>query len=295
MKLLISTSFRPFGISKNNDTYQLMFLNSLKNLNCDLTICATQFDDLGVENILRDSGLRYIYNNISKDNLPNGKKYSNHKIILRAIQEFCKYENNYDFFIYSCSDILLPSNLTNELLKRKDHFGVNLIYPNTLQKNGKIIDYYGVIYGIDLIAFRIDKIKAKIFLEALTDWKQYDWGIPENFLLSIAHLLNLPVTNLIRHMDIIKFENNFSEIKEDRTWQINSWNQNKIYLINFLERHNLSLLYAKGSYYYLLYKIFNFKDLNLRLLIIYIKVFLYYLPKAFFKISNWKNFFKIDK
>jgi len=292
MKLLISTSFRPFGISKNNDSYQLMFLNSLKNLNCDLTICATQFDDLGVENILRDSGLRYIYNNISKDSLPTGKKYSNHEILYNAMQEFCKNENNYDFFIYSCSDVLLPSNLVNELSNRKDHLGVNLIYPNTLVKNGKIINYYDVIYGIDLIAFRIDKEKAKIFLEALTNWKQYDWGIPENFLLSIVHLLDLPVSNLIRYMDVIKFENNFNEIKEDRSWQINSWNQNKTYLIDFLKRYNLPSLYAKGSYYYLLYKIFNFKDLNLRLLVIYIKVFLYCLPRAFLKISNWKFFFK---
>ena len=292
MYLLIETSFRPVAISKNNDLYQLMFLNSLKNLNCDLTICATQFDDLGVENVLRESGLNYIYNNISKNNLPDGKKYSNHKIFLRALQEFCKQENNYDFFIYSCSDILLPSNLSNELLKRRDFIGVNLIYPNTLIKNGKMLNYYDVIYGIDLIMFRIDKLKAKLFLEALSDWKQYDWGINENFLLAIAHLLHLPVSNLIRHMDLIKFENNFNETKEDRTWQINSWNQNKIYLIDFLKRYNLPLLYAKGSYYYLLYKIFNFKDLNLRLLIIYIKVFLYYLPKAFFKIYNWKIFLK---
>ena len=155
-----------------------------------------------------------------------------------------------------------------------------------------MLNYYHPIYGIDLIAFRIDKLKAKLFLEVLSDWKQYDWGIPENFLLSIAKLLNLPIFNLIRHMDVIKFENNFSEIKEDRSWQINSWHQNKIFLIDFLKRHNLSLFYAKGSYYYLLYKIFNFKDFNFRLLIIYIKVFLYYLPKAFFKISNWKMFLK---
>ena len=85
MKLLISTSFRPFGISKNNDVYQFMFLSSLKNLNCDLTICATQFDDLGVENILRESGLKYIYNNISRDNLPDGKKYSSQKIFYTAL------------------------------------------------------------------------------------------------------------------------------------------------------------------------------------------------------------------
>ena len=292
MKLLISTSFRPFGISKNNDVYQFMFLSSLKNLNCDLTICATQFDDLGVENILRESGLKYIYNNISRDNLPDGKKYSSQKIFYKALLEFCKNESNYDFFIYSCSDILIPSNFADELLKRKDLPGVYLIYPNTLIKNGKMLNYYDVIYGIDLIAFRIDKLKAKLFLEVMSDLKQYDWGIQENFLLSIGQLLNLPVSNLIRYMDLIKFENNFSEIKEDRSWQINSWNQNKIYLIDFLKRYNLPLLYAKGSYYYLLYKIFNFKDLNLRLSIIYIKVFLYYLPKVFFKISNWKTFLK---
>jgi len=292
MKLLISTSFRPFGISKNNDVYQFMFLSSLKNLNCDLTICATQFDDLGVDNILKESGLKYIYNNISRDNLPDGKKYSSQKIFYKALLEFCKNESNYDFFIYSCSDILIPSNFADELLKRKDLPGVYLIYPNTLIKNGKMLNYYDVIYGIDLIAFRIDKLKAKLFLAVMSDLKQYDWGIQENFLLSIGQLLNLPVSNLIRHMDLIKFENNFSEIKEDRSWQINSWNQNKIYLIDFLKRYNLPLLYAKGSYYYLLYKIFNFKDLNLRLSIIYIKVFLYYLPKVFFKISNWKTFLK---
>jgi len=292
MKLLISTSFRPFGISKNNDVYQFMFLSSLKNLNCDLTICATQFDDLGVENVLRESGLKYIYNNISRDNLPDGKKYSSQKIFYKALLEFCKNESNYDFFIYSCSDILLPSNFADELFQRKDLPGVYLIYPNTLIKNGKMLNYYDVIYGIDLIAFRIDKLKAKLFLEVMSDLKQYDWGIQENFLLSIGQLLNLPVSNLIRYMDLIKFENNFSEIKEDRSWQINSWNQNKIYLINFLRKNDLPILYAKGSYYYLLYKIFNFKDLNLRLLIIYIKVFLYYLPKAFFKISNWKIFLK---
>jgi hypothetical protein len=290
MKLLIATSFRPFGISKNNDTYQLMFLNSIKNLNCDLTICATQFDDFGVENVLSKSGLQYIYNNIPKHDLPDGKKYSNHKIFFRALQEFCKNENNYDFLFYSCSDILVPSNLIYELLKRKDLHGVNLIYPNTQIKNGKLLNYYTFIYGIDLIIFRIDKTKARLFLEALSDWKQYDWGINEHFLLAIANLLNLPVSNLVRYMDVIKFENNFSDTKEDRTWQINAWNQNKIYLIDFLKRHNLSLLYAKGSYYYLLYRIFNFKDLNLRLLIIYIKVFLYYLPKAFLKLITTKIF-----
>ena len=260
MKLLIATSFRPFGFSKDNDLYQTMFINSLKGLDCNLTICATQFDDIGVENFLKKSELNYIYNNIPKNNLPSKKKYSNQKIFLRALQEFCKDENDYDFFIYSTSDILLPSNLINELKKRRDFFNVSLIYPNTLIRNGKMINYYDVVYGIDIIIFRMNKTKANLFLRSLEDWQQYDWGINENFLLSVADLLKLPIFNLIKNMDLIKFENNLAEIKEDRSWQINSWNLNRIYLIDFLKKNHLSLLYAKGSYYYLLYKIFNFKD-----------------------------------
>ncbi len=63
-----------------------MFLNSLKNLKCDLTICAIQFDDLGVK-ILRDSELNYIYHRYFRKNvLPVGKKYSNQKIFSRAFR-----------------------------------------------------------------------------------------------------------------------------------------------------------------------------------------------------------------
>jgi hypothetical protein len=291
MKLLIATSFRPFGFSKNNDSYQHIYLNSLMNLNCDLTICATQFDDDGVEKFLKNSGINYIYNNISRHRLPDGKKYSNQIVFKNALQEFCKIESSYDFFIYSCTDILMPANLKDVLLEQKNSSSVYLIYPNTLIKNGKIFNYYNVIYGIDLIIFRLDKSQAQFFLKIIEDWRQYDWGINENFLLAISDLLNLPIFNLIKKMDLVKFENNFSEIKEDRSWQINSWKENQIFLINFLKKYNLSILYAKGSYYYLLYKIFNFKDLNFRLFIIYIKFFLYYLPKNIFKFSKWKNFF----
>jgi hypothetical protein len=69
-----------------------------------------------------------------------------------------------------------------------------------------MLNYYTFIYGIDLIIFRIDKLKAKLFLEVLSDWKQYDWGINEHFLLAITNLLNLPVSNLVRYMDECKWQ-----------------------------------------------------------------------------------------
>jgi hypothetical protein len=51
------------------------------------------------------------------------------------------------------------------------------------------------------------------------------------------------------------------------------------YLIEFLKENNLSKLYAYGSYYYLLYKIFNLRDLNLNLFLSYLIFYPYNLIK----------------
>ena len=60
----------------------------------------------------------------------------------------------------------------------------------------------------------------------------------------------------------------FSSFKEDRDWQINSWRENQKYFLNFLKDNNLSKLYAYGSYYYLLFKIFRFRDMSLKLFLL---------------------------
>jgi len=252
MRLLIVTTFRPFGFSRDNDFYQYIFLNSLKNLNCDITICTTQFDDYGVEQALKNSSINYIYNNVSKNELPSGKKYSNQMVFKKALLEFCKSDYKYDFFIYSCSDILLPVNLKDVLLKNKNYMGVSLIYPNTLVKNGKIYSYYKAIYGIDLIIFKFDKLKAEFFLKIIDDWQQYDWGINENFLLAVSDLLHLPVTNFVKYADLIKFENNFKAIQEDRSWQMKSWKENQTFL-NII--YLLYMLKALIIIYYIRYLI----------------------------------------
>ena len=48
----------------------------------------------------------------------------------------------------------------------------------------------------------------------------------------------------------------------------------KKYFLNFLNQNNISTLYAHGSYYFLLLKIFRFSDLNLNLGMTYIKFYL---------------------
>jgi len=47
-------------------------------------------------------------------------------------------------------------------------------------------------------------------------------------------------------------------------------------LLVMWKKNNISNLYAKGSYYYLAYKFFRLKDLNLNLINCYIKLFFYF-------------------
>jgi len=70
MKILWATTFRPFKHSVNNDIYQIIFINSLKNLNAQIEVCVTQFDDYGVENFLSKSELKYKFINYPKKDLP---------------------------------------------------------------------------------------------------------------------------------------------------------------------------------------------------------------------------------
>ena len=78
---------------------------------------------------------------------------------------------------------------------------------------------------------------------------------------------------------LLRYENDFETFVEDRSWQINSWYENQKYFINFLNKNKLSKMYAYGSYYYLLYKIFNLRDLNLRLILSYLIFYPYNFTK----------------
>ena len=114
-----------------------------------------------------------------------------------------------------------------------------LVYPNIHITNGIIKNNYWPHYGIDLIVFKISK--ALKFKELITSYNQYDWGVIENFYISVCELLNLNIINLFKYMNVLKFDNDFKAFKENREWQIKSWKENQGYLINFLKKNNLSL------------------------------------------------------
>jgi len=272
MKLLWSTSFRSFGKSVSNDNIQRNFLSSIVSKKFNLTLFITQFGEIRIEEEIKNYQIKYKLKD-AKNNISENKKYSNKFMLKYSLEEFIK--GDYEYYVHSTADLILPFNLIENLERFKENNKLFFIFPNTLIVNGKIINPNSPLFGIDIFIFKIDKIKAKLFLDLVEDWEQYDWGIVDNFLISVADKINLGFVNLYKRSNIIKFENDFSSFNENISWQKNSWNENKVYFLKFLKKNKMSTLYANGSYYYLAYKFFQIKDLNLNLFICYIKLFFY--------------------
>ena len=278
MKALWLVSFRPFGKSKINDFYQNLFVDSIKSLDFDITFSLTQFDEEKVKDFIDKKKINNNYVNIPKTELPSGKKYSNKLMLDNALKQFID-SNGFSYLVYSTADILVPNNLFSTLSKIKlDNFCA-LIYPNTHVTNGVIKNNYWPHFGIDLIVFKISREKALKFKEMINDYHQYDWGINENFYVAASEALRLKRINLFKYCNVIKFNNDFEAFTENRDWQIKSWKENQRYFLKFLEENQLSKLYAYGSYYYLLLKIFNFKYINYHLILSYLIFYPYNLFK----------------
>ena len=286
MKALWLVSFRPFGKSRINDLFQSIFVDSVKSLDFDVTLSLTQFDDLNVKKFIDEKNIKNFYINIPKINLPPKKKYSNKLMLDNALKQYID-EDDYQYLIYSNADIIVPNNLFDELTKIKQKDFCAFVYPNTHIINGNLKNTFWPHFGIDLIIFKISKDKAINFKEIIKSYNAYGWGLQENFYMAASEALKLKSINLFKKLKVIKFENDFSAFSEDRIGQINSWKENQKYFLNFLRVNNLNKLYAYGSYYYLLFKVLNFRDLNFSLILSYIIFYPYNLIKKV--ISKLKN------
>ena len=295
MRALWMTSLRPIGKSLENDKIQELFVNSLENFGSKITLSLTQFDDDGVREYIKNKKINNFFINFPRNKLPLGTKYSNKIMLDNALDQYL--ENNFEYLVYSTADILLPNNLFEEIDFIDQKFGKNkefcsLVFPNILKKNGYIKSYTTPHYGIDLFIFKLKKTSVLKLKQAIRSWDQYDWGINDNFYVSVCELLKLPIFNIYKNIEIIKFENDFKTINENRGWQIESWKKNQKYFINFLKKNNISIFYAYGSYYYLLIKIFKLRDFNIKLLIVYLKFYINFPIHLIYKIINFFIFKK---
>ena len=226
--------------------------------------------------------INFIFKEYQKKKLPHGERFSNHIMCENALVEYLKKKSNFQYLVYSTCDIIVPTNILEELRKIKSKNFMAYVFPNTLIKNGKLLNTFGPIFGVDMIIFKIDRKLAKKFLTFNRDWKQYGWGINENYFMCMKDALKISSINLWKKMNVIKFENDFAGFNETRNNQIKEWNKNKGYFIHFLKKNNLSLLWAHGSYYYMIFKHFNFRFFSFSLFLKY-AIFFLGLPFAIVK------------
>ena len=216
MKALWLVSFRPIGKSKVNDFFQSNFVDSIKSLNFDITFSITQFEEPNVKEFIKKKEIKNFYNDIPKKNLPEGKKYSNKLMLDNALNQYID-EGDFQYLIYSTADIVVPNNLFRSLNEIKSERFCALIYPNIHITNGKVKNNFWPHYGIDLIIFKLSNDDAQNFKRIIRNFNQYDWGINENFYVSVAQALNLEIVNLYKFSNVLKFDNDFNAFVEDRT------------------------------------------------------------------------------
>ena len=71
MKALWWTSFRPFGVSNDNDNTQNIFLNSIKNYKSSVTLIVTQFGEKNVKKTLARQDINFIFKEYPKKKITN--------------------------------------------------------------------------------------------------------------------------------------------------------------------------------------------------------------------------------
>ena len=101
--------------------------------------------------------------------------------------------------------------------------------------------------------------------------------IINNLFIKVSHVICVVGFIISGVTKVLKFDNDFQAFTEDRSWQIKTWNENQKYFLNFLKENKISRLYAYGSYFYLLFRVFNLKDLSFSLFISYIIYYPFFL------------------
>jgi choline kinase len=268
MKICWATSFRPFGISKNNDHIQKSFLASINNLDSvDVKLILTQFG----ENKVYDSvvnlhnSVKYI-DNPSYKNI-TGKKYSQSEILLNGFKEYVSGE--YDLFIWSTCDFIFRENFIKNIVEytRNEEEFISCCMPQNFINSSGGINALSFHYGIDIFVIKLNKNNREKLLSDTCFCENYNWGIYEHYISSLSEFLSVKHINFYKVANILKFENDRVAFNENSNIQKKQWLNNKEYLINYLKKNNLPLLYANGSMIYLFYKNTRLTDFNFSLLL----------------------------
>ncbi len=265
-RVLWITSFRPFGVSGENDEIQIKFLKSLERVrNAEITLHVTQFGEKNVEETLKefllDKNTKLIFKERAR---PPNAKYSQTHIMGDGLSEFCENEF-YDVLVWSTCDFEAPRNLIDVCCQNKKNSEyISCIMPQYHQTNrGHLFDSLAFNFGIDIFVLNISTETAQKMEQLVSRYSNVDWGCYEHFLSSMSDALNIKMINAAKRTNIRKYGNSYIDFGDTRSKQIVQWAANRDRLKDYLSSEGLSHNFADGSMYYLFWRNTRFVDLGI--------------------------------
>ena len=250
-EIIVCTTMRDFKGS-DNDLIQLKFLNSLKTQEkVKIRLVVTLFGEKKVPEIV----YRIFEDAIIYDGTQGDYKYSHTQVINNAI-DFNKKENKVALpILWTTCDVIYDKDFISKCfpyLQKKSivtshpHKIIDLQNPNDKNR----ID--GLDSGFDVLIFSSRFVSDNKFTKSLNHYVNKDWGVYEQFLISLNELIiDSKLYNIYEESVVSKILNNRKLTNEPNKFMIESYKRNSQVFLEFLKNYSLNSNYFKPTYCHL--------------------------------------------
>lgn len=257
IKIIICTTFREFK-GTENDKIQYMFLDNIKKQTYqNFQLVTTTFGEKKVKDVV-DSYFGE-KSTVFDVQLPKEYRFSLTDVVLNGIKEAedCPEDS---VIIWCTCDVQFEPDLFEIIAKNYENGISGIIHPNIIYNSVDDLilkkGYYGSLgRGIDLLFYDSNVlIKAK---QDIINYRFYDWGVFEYFMVALALKYSLKKVNLFCLSPIHKVENNRKLTEETKNYFsrclkmngpifLNYWNE------NFSQKKSFGDLYCYHRQYRML-------------------------------------------
>lgn len=265
-KIILCTTFRDFK-GTENDNIQRLFLNSIASQTYkNFELVVTLFGEKNVQNEVE----KYDFPSCFYSAEVNDCRYTLTSVVNNAIGYAIGAGEDY-ILLWSTCDVVYDINFFQEIVELPEINLLGTSHPHVIYKN--VEDYVttqnsltGKLFcGFDLIFFDSSFLDNEV-RNILQNYKFYDWGVFEHFLIALAEVKQknnskVNFINIYETSKISKIENDRQLTNEPSVFLIKSHERNTIELKRFLSDYKLSYLYFDLTYCHLKSRVNN-KSLN---------------------------------
>lgn len=244
LKIYICCTFRDFNGSEN-DEIQRNFLKSLLSQTYkNFEMVVTLFGEKKVQTELNKYSFTTTFFNAKQD---HKYRYSLSEVLLNAL-ELSSNNNQEDYIVlWTTCDITYQSDFLEKIVcNHVSKFSmIGTSHPHLI--NGVGMDSFNIgsiSKGFDLVFFSKAFIENPMVLKSLDDYRFFDWGIFEHFLISLGELVpNKRMINLYEDSKVYKYENDRSVTNESLQFLKKSHENNARTFQSFLQEFSITKKY----------------------------------------------------